>query len=458
MSNLRKACDYLGQAIAEYNAARSIPAVETAILAMHTGLETAFRAYLEQEDRLSSDTQEALQKPGGVSFPDLVDLAGDHTNVLGADRRIRALLVSLNTTRVRIAHPLNRPPQEQIVNDAQRLAELIIALWPGLFADKQAPRVTPVTMRMVREGLAQPSPQPTPSPPQPSTAAEIKEKRRPAQPRSALLQSLWRGETKPHRWFRRLLGGLVVAGLAILAWRSAVILARWPSAVKTASVVLVIVALGLATWGGWLLWRVFRLLGVRRLLIVLSVLYLSVVSVAVVTGADERPLAQTILLQMQGVAGQAWGTLAGFTRSLVEAPATFRFAYTGGRPLVDVPGVQVDPTLIEGEIIEPLVYTTLDELTPTARPAPRHTPVPPEPEVSGEIQIGGYVQVSGTGGQRLRARSGPGKSNEVVTRFDEGIQVLVLEGPVEADGYAWWAVRGDQGEGWCAGRWLVPVR
>jgi hypothetical protein len=250
----------------------------------------------------------------------------------------------------------------------------------------------------------------------------------------------------------RLLGGLIVAGLALLAWKSAVTLARWPSPGKTASVVLAIVALGLATWSGWFLWRAFRLLGVRRLLTLLFVAYLSVVSVGVVTAVDERPLAQTILLQVQRVASQAWGTLAGFTRSLVEAPATFRFAYTGRRPPIDVPGVEVNPTPIEGDIIEPLVYTTLDELTPTARP------VPTEPEVSGEIQIGGYVRVSGTGGRGLRARSGPGTSYEIVTRFSEGRQLLVLAGPVEAEGYAWWRVHGDQGEGWCADGWLVPLR
>lgn len=227
---------------------------------------------------------------------------------------------------------------------------------------------------------------------------------------------------------------------------------------KTVSVVLVIVALGLVVWSGWLLWRVFRLLGVRRVLILLPVLYLSVASIRVLAAEEERPLIEGILLQIQRVASEAWGTLADFTHSLIRAPATFRFAYTGRNPLIDVPGVEVNPTPIEGEIIEPLVHTRLDELTPTATPATMHTPVPSKPEGSEGIKIGGYVQVRGTGGKTLRARSGPGTSYEISARFTEGTRLLVLEGPVEADGYVWWKVRGDQGEGWSADRWMVPVR
>ena len=277
-----------------------------------------------------------------------------------------------------------------------------------------------------------------------------------ARARPALLQSLWRGETRPSRWLLRLLGGLTVALLANSAWNLAVTSARWPPPVKTVSILLVIIALGLVAWSGWLLWRVFRLLGVRRVLMLLSVLYLMVVGIRVLTAEEERPLVQRILPQMQGVASGTWGALASFTRSLIEAPATFRFAYTGRNPLIGAPGAEVSP--IEGEIIEPLVYTTLDEPVPTEVPAPVHTPIPSKPELSEGIQVGGYVEVRGTGGKTLRARAGPGTSYDIITRFNEGAQLLVLEGPVEADGYVWWEVRGGQDEGWCADRWLVPVR
>jgi hypothetical protein len=458
MGGLQDACDYLGQAIAGYSTARSIPAVESAILAMHTGLETAFRAYLKKNNYLPIDIREALEKPGKVSFPNLVDLMGDYTDVLDHDPSLRALLVSLNTTRARIAHPLDKPSQEQIINDARRFAEVILAIWPRLCVGRREPRMTPVTMGMVGGGIAQPGPRVTPSPAPPSIDDEITEGQQSAQPQPPLLRSLWQGETRPSRWLGKLLGGLIIAGLARLAWKPALVLARWPPPAKTAGIVLAITTLGLAAWSGWRLWRVFRLLGLRRVLILLSVVYLSMVSVRVLTAEEEQPLAEKILLQMQSVAGEAWGTLAGFPRSLVEAPATFRFAYTGQRPLVAVPGVEVNPTPIEGEIIDPPVYTVLDEFTLTVTPATIHTPVPSEPGVNGGIQIGGYVQVHSTGGKTLRARSGPGTDHEVVMRLAEGTQLLVLEGPVEANGYVWWKVRGDQSEGWCADRWLMPVR
>jgi len=334
MATLQEACEYLDRALAEYSAARSTPAIETAILAMHASLELAFRTYLQESDRLPDDVWEALERPGGVSFPQLVDLMGDYTSVLGPDPRTRALLVSLNTTRAEIAHPVHKPPEEQIVNDAWRFAELITTLWPGLFPGIQVPYVTRVTMEMVHGGITRASPQVTPSPVHPPVSAEARRKPSRARQRPAIFLPLWRGEAKPTRWFLRLLGGLVTGVLATLAWRAAVSLAHWPPPMKTVSVVLVIAALGLAVWSTWLLWRVFRLLGVRRVLILLTVLYLSAVSVRVLTVKDERSLLHRILPQIQWVAGEAWGALANFTRSLVHAPATFKFAYTGRNPLI----------------------------------------------------------------------------------------------------------------------------
>lgn len=204
----------------------------------------------------------------------------------------------------------------------------------------------------------------------------VEEKQPPPPPPPGLLQSLWRGDTEPYRQPRRFVGSLGVAVLAGLVWNSAVAVARWSSPMKTVSVVLVIIALGLAVWGGWLLWRIFRLLGVRRILILLSVLYLSVVSVRVLIAEEERPLAEKIVLQMQSTASEGWRIMTGFIRSVIEAPATFRFAYTGQSPANGVPGVEVDPTSMKGEIIEPTITTTLDELTPAVESTPAPTEFP----------------------------------------------------------------------------------
>jgi hypothetical protein len=51
----------------------------------------------------------------------------------------------------------------------------------------------------------------------------------------------------------------------------------------------------------------------------------------------------------------------------------------------------------------------------------------------------------------------------VVTQFLDGEEVVVLLGPIDADGYTWWRVEGENGVGWSAEKdpdegtiWLMP--
>ena len=55
-------------------------------------------------------------------------------------------------------------------------------------------------------------------------------------------------------------------------------------------------------------------------------------------------------------------------------------------------------------------------------------------------------------GDALKLRTQPGLAAEVVLKLTQGTQILVIEGPVEADGYLWWHVRENvsQAEGWVA--------
>lgn len=54
-------------------------------------------------------------------------------------------------------------------------------------------------------------------------------------------------------------------------------------------------------------------------------------------------------------------------------------------------------------------------------------------------------------------RSTPGIDGEVIARVAEGTLVVVIDGAAQADGYTWWRVRGDWGEGWCAAEFLEPT-
>lgn len=109
----------------------------------------------------------------------------------------------------------------------------------------------------------------------------------------------------------------------------------------------------------------------------------------------------------------------------------------------------------------------------TIIPAPTLTPTPiPPTSVSsptpttifflpeGVIGVGAYVKVSGTDGAGLRMRSDPGLGSQInFTALDSEV-FLVIDGPVEADGYTWWHLEAPYDQtrnGWSAGDFLTPI-
>jgi hypothetical protein len=105
---------------------------------------------------------------------------------------------------------------------------------------------------------------------------------------------------------------------------------------------------------------------------------------------------------------------------------------------------------------------TTDNDTTSLEPSAPRTAVAVVPATT--IQVGGLVQVVNVGNSPLRARSSPGLDHPIETSFAENVQVEILSGPVEADGYIWWELQGDEGIGWCAEsspdglQWLQPVQ
>lgn len=101
---------------------------------------------------------------------------------------------------------------------------------------------------------------------------------------------------------------------------------------------------------------------------------------------------------------------------------------------------------------------------PTSTPAPSATPtldpfVTPTP-AAGQIVIGGYVQISGTGGDPLRLRAGPGLNTEPLFLGFDAEVFQVRDGPREADGYTWWYLVAPYDEtraGWAAADFLAVV-
>lgn len=102
-----------------------------------------------------------------------------------------------------------------------------------------------------------------------------------------------------------------------------------------------------------------------------------------------------------------------------------------------------------------VVTVTPTPFVPTPTPEPTPTPLP----APDRLLVGGYAQVSGTGKDTLRLRSDPGLRTTTLKTVPEGTQLLILDGPRDADGITWWRLRdpSDSAEGWAAQLYLIPA-
>ncbi len=106
--------------------------------------------------------------------------------------------------------------------------------------------------------------------------------------------------------------------------------------------------------------------------------------------------------------------------------------------------------------------------TAAASPLPTGTAGPsggPLPTGDGQLQAGDLAAMVTDGHLVIRTVPGTGPESAIYkTRIFPGQRVLVLGGPVEASGYAWYRIRLGAIEGWVAGAgqngdpWLAPVR
>ncbi len=104
--------------------------------------------------------------------------------------------------------------------------------------------------------------------------------------------------------------------------------------------------------------------------------------------------------------------------------------------------------------------------------APTETPVPPTAIAvtptsdapagpgAGILAVGGFVQVSGTQGDGLRVREGPGLGYEPLFLGLESEVFKIIDGPQKTDGYTWWHLAAPFDEtlnGWSVDNYLIPV-
>src|SRR5262249_21664127 len=175
---------------------------------------------------------------------------------------------------------------------------------------------------------------------------------------------------------------------------------------------------------------------------------------AIVLVAWLVPSGQTGIGHVLSSAGSilAWVTdgFGSLGATAIEAPAAVSFAATGKRSPVRVPGVEW-----VGDVPPTPIVVLVDDPGNAAPAAPSAT-APTSVVVPGEmLQVGDTVRVINTSGQGLRARDLPSREGKILVKFAEGSSVQIIEGPKQADGYTWWKVRGQSGEGWCAADFLA---
>ncbi len=93
-------------------------------------------------------------------------------------------------------------------------------------------------------------------------------------------------------------------------------------------------------------------------------------------------------------------------------------------------------------------------------PIPTFTPIPtPDTAVAPpELSAGYYALVANTDGLGVTVRGGPSTRNVALMVAEEGTYMIVLDGPLEGDGFNWWQVQvGDAVEGWVVENYLEPA-
>lgn len=375
MTEVKHARRLLLRALRQYSAAESEAEIGQAVLALHTGLEEAFRAHLASQGHNEVSHRD-------VSFPKLVDLIRDHTVLFQGDRRLPSLLVALNTTRAKIAHPRGEELSlRQITGDAEQLSNLVRRFWSGLFGE-----ICPVSLARGPESRSKPHLAPKAQ--AGSGSGSVGARRTP--PKLAeFLRIMWRDESglpfQKMLFLKRVIGIAILFALAKWCKSGAISTARWPEPVKYGGVALFLVTVVFFVWGIIITWKVLDQFRLRGLLIVFGIGYLLIVGTLVLTSDRSLPLHQEALSTTRRLVIAASHQARDAFQAVLRAPEEFRFAYTGRRRPLQLAGTDPEDTTyltpIPANRLAEISLTTQPSLPPTGDPAAsqERTPTPPVP-------------------------------------------------------------------------------
>lgn len=118
-------------------------------------------------------------------------------------------------------------------------------------------------------------------------------------------------------------------------------------------------------------------------------------------------------------------------------------------------------------VITPQLPPSPPKILPTLAPSKRMalataTLIPPtaEPLI---LKKGGRALIQQTGQNPLRVRVSPSVDAKIIAYMHDDEVVEIIAGPILADGYVWWQIKGTASNGWSAESnnqgviWIVPV-
>jgi len=425
-------------------------ALGQALLSLHGALEDYFRSWLSTSQSVPVEQRRLAQDRQQMQWKGLLDLMQEYGKLSEQERRT---IQMMNSFRQKVAHGDSFEGTQQ---DLEAYVTLIQQL-TQINTPKTAPPPKPEGIRpktksptaaeqSVALDTQQPSPVTRVSQPKPKSEVQAQ----PTWPRQ-----LWQGQGKPAIRWRDLISSILTFSAAIVCYSFALSSLRWQMPLAIIGWILVLLTLLLIFFciRGFI--RVLWQLGIKRLLVRISILY---IIATIVTGLLFPSTQQGLrhwFTSAINVVLFTFSNIGAAGQALADAPDSIRFASTGERSAVRVPGVawegNIPPTPLSIDLVSSELLPSATRSQPTEQLAP--TEIQREPN----LQRGARARIVGTDGAALRVREAPSSDSRIIVRLPELTEVVLIDGPQTNEGRVWWRIRHGDSEGWCAAEFLQSI-
>jgi hypothetical protein len=431
-----------------YSHAQSVADFKESILAVHTAIDDALNLDLTPED---------IKEPFSKKVEQF-------------DAKLHSFYQINQVTLLRneIAHPTRVFREAEVRQAAKNFVDFAIAAWPSLFKSQPPYILHPDYSKTVPVDSEFYASQPLPPPPPlifPDKPSDFSQEVEPVPPLSeTALPPLKKHIAQPRFSFPPWAHDLLHLPWHHLlfsfasAWMGVMIIGLMVHLIRASTTTLLLLGFAMLIFFiaslGYLVHFLLRL-GLKRTFAVI----LTVLLVTTSFFSFRQPAGTNLSMRIVDGFGMTlttpffWVTQIG--QLAYESGQEFGQRYFKQDEMIDI-GEPLDENVFERDmrtLFPPTGEPTTREPT---EPMPSPTAQPEILRPAGVIQIGGRVKIE-TDGSRLRGRDAPGMTGNVITMFEPGVIVQVLEGPVDADGYTWWKVEGGDQVGWSASNFMVPL-